>query len=329
MDTEETKDCDICLSTIPNQSILTWDCQQCNWCYECITSAITSSTQKSDWPQNWCGHDHPTPVSLKVILHKANKHIPRHTYTKWYEKLEQWSQIKCPHCCRWTHSDHVTEARVLNCPTCRKSIRIECSKLAHEGQCKRTGKEDLKAVLNALKHEGAAMCPRCGFVAGREKNGCNQIICPKPCSQAFCFKCSKDWKLCKGICKGGAAEVLERATEEERQDSPVLEEDKSEGRALVVEDEDIEDEETEEEATKKKRTHSHDPLFERFAKKTKIEIIEDEEDENDPELDLDVSDDEDDDAGFGIEEDEYGYDDGEEGDDDGEDEQEDELEDFE
>jgi hypothetical protein len=173
------------------------------------------------------------------------------------------------------------------------------------------------------------MCPRCGFVAGREKNGCNQIICPKPCSQAFCFKCSKDWKLCKGICKGGAAEVLERATEEERQDSPVLEEDKSEGRALVVEDEDIEDEETEEEATKKKRTHSPDPLFERFAKKTKIEIIEDEEDENDPELDLDVSDDEDDDAGFGIEEDEYGYDDGEEGDDDGEDEQEDELEDFE
>jgi hypothetical protein len=179
------------------------------------------------------------------------------------------------------------------------------------------------------------MCPKCGFVAGREKDGCNQIICPKPCSQAFCFKCFRDWKLCKGMCKGGAAEVLERAAEDERQDFPVLEEDKSEGQALVVEDGESEDEETEEKATKKKRAHSPDSLFERFTKKNKVEVIEDEEDENDPELDLDVSDDEDrdahddedDDAGFDVEEDEYGYDDGEEGDDDGEDEEQVELED--
>jgi hypothetical protein len=46
MDIAKTKDCDICLSTLPAQSILLWDCEQCNWCFECITSGITSSPQK-------------------------------------------------------------------------------------------------------------------------------------------------------------------------------------------------------------------------------------------------------------------------------------------
>jgi hypothetical protein len=221
---------------------------------------------------------------------------------------------------------------VLNCPTCRKSICIECSKLAHEGQCKRTRRGDLKAVLNALKHEGAAMCPRCGFVAGREKDSCNQIICPKPCSQAFCFKCSRDWRLCKGMCKGGAAEVLERAAEEKSADSPTLEEDDCKGLTLVVEDGEIEEEGYEK--TTKKCDRSPDSLFERFTKKTKVEIIEDDEDGNDSDVDLDISDDEDrdahddeeDDAGFDVEEDDYGYDDSEEGDDDGENGENDELE---
>ncbi|KAI5200341.1 hypothetical protein E4T39_05771 [Aureobasidium subglaciale] len=47
--------------------------------------------------------------------------------------------------------------------------------------------------MNALRHEGAAMCPRCKL--------------------KFCFKCSKDWKLCKATCKGGAAELLDKETE--------------------------------------------------------------------------------------------------------------------
>jgi hypothetical protein len=331
MDAEKNKDCDICLSTLPAQSILLWDCKQCNWCFECITDGITSSPQKSDWPQNWCGHDDPTAISLKGILQKANKHIPPNVYTKWFENLEQRSQIKCPHCCRWTHSDHITEARILDCPTCRKSVCLECSKLAHEGQCKRTKKEDLKAVLNALRHEGTAMCPRCGLVAGREKDGCNQITCPKPCSQAFCFKCSRDWKLCKGMCKVGATEVLERAAQEDNLDSPILKEDKSKDWALKVEDKEDEDEEIEDKAAKRKRAPSPDPLFERFTKKAKPEIIEEEKDEHGTEVIFDISDgedvnahdDEDDEAGFDIEEGEYGSDDGEE---DGDDELEDDFE---
>lgn len=138
--------------------------------------------------------------------------MPPHVYTKWVDKQEQWSQIKCPHCCRFTHSDHIEE-RVLHCPTCRKSICIECEKPAHEGQCNRTSKEDLRAVMNALRHEGAAMCPRCRTVAGRMKEGCNRIVCTKPCTQVFCFKCSKDWALCKGKCKGGSTEILAQKAE--------------------------------------------------------------------------------------------------------------------
>jgi hypothetical protein len=179
-------------------------------------------------------------------------------------------------------------------------------------------------VMNALKHEGAAMCSRCGFVAGREKDGCNQITCPKPCSAAFCSKCSRDWGLCKGTCKGGATEVLERAAEEEEESShsPLLKEDKSMGHAQIFDDEEDEDEELEDKAAKRKRAPCPDPLFERFTKKAKSEMIEDEDDEHDPEATLDVSndedkdahdDDEDDEAGFDIEEDnEYGSDDGEE-----------------
>lgn len=140
--------------------------------------------------------------------------MPPHVYTKWFEKQEQWSQIKCPHCCRFTHADHVEE-RVLHCPTCRKSICIECEKPAHQGQCNRTSKEDLKAVINALRHEGAAMCPRCSHIAGRMKEGCNRIVCTKPCTQVFCFKCSRDWTLCKGQCKGGSTELLTQKAEAE------------------------------------------------------------------------------------------------------------------
>jgi hypothetical protein len=90
---------------------------------------------------------------------------------------------------------------------------------------------------------------------------------------------------------------------------------------------------------RRKRAHSPDSLFERFTKKTKVEVIEDDEDEDDPGVDVDLSDDEDrdahddedeDDAGFDVEEDEYGFDDGEEEDDDGEDEEDNDLqEDFE
>lgn len=104
---------------------------------------------------------------------------------------------------------------MLHCPTCHKSICIECEKPAHEGQCDRSSKEDLKAVLNALRHEGAAMCPRCSSVAGRMKEGCDRIVCTKPCTQVFCFKCSKDWKLCKGKCKGGSTELLAEKAEAE------------------------------------------------------------------------------------------------------------------
>ncbi|KAK6004551.1 hypothetical protein QM012_008413 [Aureobasidium pullulans] len=52
------------------------------------------------------------------------------------------------------------------------------------------------------------MCPRCGHVAGRMKEGCNHIVCTKPCTQVFCFKCFRDWELCKGKCKGGSTELL-------------------------------------------------------------------------------------------------------------------------
>jgi len=221
---------------------------------------------------------------------------------------------------------------VLECPTCNKSVCIECGKLAHVGQCRRTRKEDLKAVLNALRHEGAAMCPRCGFVAGRAKDGCNQITCPKPCSQVFCFKCSRDWKLCRGLCKGGgAAEVLERATQaesptevyhvsgvSEAQSSTVKKESKDDEAFAESE----EDEKTKVDGKKKKRAHSSDPLFERFSKKAKTGV-EDEEDKDDLEVDSDASDDEEDkvahdddnvDFEFDIDEDdEYGSDDGEDG----------------
>jgi hypothetical protein len=216
----------------------------------------------------------------------------------------------------------------LDCPTCCKSVCIECSKLAHEGQCKRTRKEDLKAVMNALKHEGAAMCPKCGFVAGRAKDGCNQITCPKPCSQVFCFKCSRDWKLCRGLCKGhGATEVLEKAAEEQ---SPVIENYslvESVGQGSTVEEKADQEAQLDENQTRK-RAPSPDRLFERFTKRPKTEIVEDEEDKDiDLEAILDASDDEEDkvvhdddneEAGFEFEdeEDEYGSDDGEDEEDD-------------
>lgn len=47
------------------------------------------------------------------------------------------------------------------------------------------------------------------------KEGCNRIVCTKPCTQIFCFKCSRDWELCKGKCKGGSTELLEQKAEAE------------------------------------------------------------------------------------------------------------------
>jgi hypothetical protein len=182
--------------------------------------------------------------------------------------------------------------------------------------------------MNALKHEGAAMCPKCGFVAGRAKDGCNQITCPKPCSQVFCFKCSRDWKLCRGLCKGhGATEVLEKAAEEQ---SPVIENYslvEAVGQGSTVEGKADKEAQLDENQTKK-RAPSPDRLFERFTKRAKTEIVEDEEDKViDLEAILDASDDEEDkvvhdddneEAGFEFEdeEDEYGSDDGEDEEDD-------------
>lgn len=164
------------------------------------------------------------------------------------------------------------------------------------------------------------MCPRCGFVAGREKDGCNQITCPKPCSQVFCFRCSKDWKICRGLCKGhGAAEVLERATQLE---SPTevyyVKEDNKNNEAFADSEE---DKTTQVERETKKRAPSTDPLFERFTKKAKVEL-EDEDNKDDVlEVDSDASEDEEDkvahdddnvEFAFDIDEDdEYGSDDGE------------------
>jgi segregation and condensation protein B len=133
------------------------------------------------------------------------------------------------------------------------------------------------------------------------------------------------------MCKVGATEVLERAAQEDNLDSPILKEDKSKDWALKVEDKEDEDEEIEDKAAKRKRAPSPDPLFERFTKKAKPEIIEEEKDEHGTEVIFDISDgeevnahdDEDDEAGFDIEEGEYGSDDGEE---DGDDELEDDFE---
>lgn len=69
--------------------------------------------------------------------------------------------------------------------------------------------------MNAPRHEGAAMCPRCSYIAGRMKEGCDRIVCTKPCTQVFCFKCSRDWALCKGKCKGGSTELLAEKAEAE------------------------------------------------------------------------------------------------------------------
>ena len=177
--------------------------------------------------------------------------------------------------------------------------------------------------MNALKHEGAAMCPRCGFVAGRAKDGCNQITCPKPCLQVFCIKCSRDWKLCRGLCKGGATQVLERAVEEKSPGTGTHSPDESGSQVSTAEEEEEEGDEEEKNISVKKKTKKRpppgDPLFERFMKKAKTEVIEDEKDKNDPETRSDASDDEDknahddedDDYEFDIEDDEYKSDDGE------------------
>jgi hypothetical protein len=127
--------------------------------------------------------------------------------------------------------------------------------------------------------------------------------------------------------------VLEKAAEEESSDSPILEEEKPKDWAHAIEDEEDEDEDIEDKAAKRKRAPSPDPLFERFTKKAKPEMIEDGDDEHDPEAALDISNDEDkdahdddeaDEAGFDIEEDdEYGSDDCEE---DGDDELEEDFE---
>ena len=177
------------------------------------------------------------------------------------------------------------------------------------------------------------MCPRCGFVAGRAKDGCNQITCPKPCSQVFCFKCSRDWKLCRGLCKGGgAAEVLEKATQAESPtevyhvsgvsgaQAPTAKGESKDDEAFADSDED--EKAKVDGKKKKKRAHPSDPLFERFSKKAKTGV-EDEEDNDDLEVNSDASDDEEDkvahdddnvDFEFDIDEDdEYGSDDGEDG----------------
>ncbi|KAH0352519.1 hypothetical protein KCU83_g3776, partial [Aureobasidium melanogenum] len=59
------------------------------------------------------------------------------------------------------------------------------------------------------------MCPRCSHVAARMKEGCDRIVCTKLCTQVFCFKCSRDWALCKGRCKGGSTELLAEKAEAE------------------------------------------------------------------------------------------------------------------
>lgn len=173
------------------------------------------------------------------------------------------------------------------------------------------------------------MCPRCGFVAGRAKNGCNQITCPKPCSQVFCFKCSRDWKLCRGLCKGGgAAEVLEKATQAESPTEVYHVKEENKNNEAFVESE--EDAKTKTKKETKKRAPSSDPLFQRFTKKAKIEVEEEENKDDDVELNYDASDDEedkvahdDDNEAFEYDsagDDEYGSDDGEEGENDEEEE---------
>lgn len=126
--------------------------------------------------------------------------------------------------------------------------------------------------------------------------------------------------MCKG---GGAAEVLEKATQVE---SPtevyhVKEEKKNDEASADGED----DQKTEGGEKTKQRAPSSDPLFERFTKKAEIEV-EDEDNKDDVlEVDSDTSDDEedkvahdDDNEDFEYdfdEDDEYGSDDGGDGED--------------
>ncbi|THZ20273.1 hypothetical protein D6C89_07286 [Aureobasidium pullulans] len=207
------RDCDICLTSHPSMELLQWNCGSCFWCFDCISSGITSAPLKSDWPQIWCGHSIPLPIPLLVILLRSRHHIDDAIYQEWDGKLREWEMIICPYCFRMTYPKFV-EGKVVVCKGCGLRICVECEKSAHPGPCIRTSKEEEpQEVLKPQKQEAAAAatCPSCKLVAVRTEEKCQRITCPNPCGQNYCSQCSRDWKECNGLCKITTAEVLDKA----------------------------------------------------------------------------------------------------------------------
>ncbi|CAD0092070.1 unnamed protein product [Aureobasidium vineae] len=225
--------------------------------------------------------------------------------------------------------------------------------------------------MTALRHESAAMCPRCGYVTGRMKEGCDrkctgggstavlakeveakaespgiakaylsgledtireelQLIDQDKLTKEKLAKIGKDCAVCvstidQALLDGSASSFTVLSDVQRLVHSFVNPLRKNrEAPPLKVGESDVKiDKALQNEKASRKRAPTGDPLFQRFMKKAKTGIIEDEEDKIDLEAgsdgddDRDIHDEEDDGGEFDVDgEDEYapGNDDDEAGD---------------
>ena len=86
------------------------------------------------------------------------------------------------------------------CGKCRTQTCRHCRKLLHPGTFCKEDKET-KAVKELAKKKGWKTCPGCNHLIERQ-SGCLHMVCSR-CQTAFCYRCSKPWKLCESTCPDG------------------------------------------------------------------------------------------------------------------------------
>lgn len=172
------------------------------FCYECITSYITSQLQQNKkivtCPEIKC--------KASLNSNTLRSIIPKDVVTKWDEALcksliHESQIVYCPFkdCSALLVNDSQQNICATECPECNRLFCAQCNVPWHSGfSCKQFGKkrgktrevDGISALEKIAKKKKWRKCPGCEIFVEKTE-GCLQMTCR--CSFKFCYRCGATW----------------------------------------------------------------------------------------------------------------------------------------